>query len=223
MNDERQTVHPSSFIVHHSSFCLLSSASNRTEVSIMRRFTWSIVTLGAILALTAPVRADLLVRGTFSGAQEVPPNFITPATGLFVGNLHQVGATTSLMFTITYNDLIGGDVVAANFNDAPPGSNGPDVKDYDPGLFTSPDGTFMGTWDSSDPVQPLTPALLADLFAGKIYFEIDTQEFPGEPGEIRAQLQVIAPAPPTLGLAVLGAAGVALARWRRGRTIPHSV
>jgi hypothetical protein len=135
--------------------------------------------------------------------------------GTFTGVLSLTGGTATLTFTVNYTGLIGGAVVAAGFRDAPPGMVGPSVRDYDPAFFTSPDGIFMGTWTSSD-AQPLTPALVSDLFAGNIYFELATQEFPT--GEIRGQSQVV-PEPATVWLALLGAGGVALARsWRRSRS-----
>jgi hypothetical protein len=167
--------------------------------------------LCAVVALSSRSRADIDIAGTLSGDQEVPPNFITPATGSFSGELHLSGSTATLTFTLNYTGLIGGDVTAAGFHDAPPGFNGPDVRHYDPGLFTSPDGTFMGTWTSSD-AQPLTPTLVSDLLSGNIYFEIATQEFPGEPAEIRGQLSAVVPEPSTFWPALLlGALGLARA------------
>jgi hypothetical protein len=173
--------------------------------------------LYVILALASRARADLTVVGTLDGSQEVPQNFVTPATGTFSGDLQLSGSTATLTFTVTYSGLIGGPVEAANFNDAPAGSVGPDVRDYDPADFTSPAGTFMGTWTSSD-AQPLTPFLISELFAGNIYFEIDTLEFPGFPGEIRGQLSVV-PEPSTFWPALLlGTLGVALACRRADRS-----
>jgi hypothetical protein len=181
----------------------------------MRRFGSYLVVLGALLALTARARADFLVTGPLTGAQEVPPNLITPATGTFVGILHTSGPTALLTFTVNYANLIGGDVVAANFGDAPRGVAGPDVRDYDPGLFSSPDGIFMGTWSSSD-AQPLTPALVHDLMIGNIYFEIATLEFPGGPAELRGQLTT-SPEPATIALALLGSAGLVVMGLKRRR------
>jgi hypothetical protein len=81
----------------------------------------------------------------------------------------------------------------------------------------------MGTWTSSD-AQPLTPALVSDLLAGNVYFEIATQEFPGGPAEIRAQLTVLqstaVPEPTTLTLLATGALGLLGYGWRK-RKQPH--
>jgi hypothetical protein len=165
-----------------------------------------------LVAASPRGNADTIFVGTLNGAQEVPPNFITPATGTFTGDLTVNGSMAVLTFTINYSDLIGGLVVGANFHNAPPGVNGPDVRDYDPGLFSSPDGTFSGSWTSSD-AQPLTLALVAQLLAGNIYFEIETQEFPA--GEIRGQLTAV-PEPGTMCFALPGAIGMALvSRLRR--------
>lgn len=171
--------------------------------------------LCAVLALSPRSQAGFIVVGTLDGSQEVPPNLVTPATGSFLGGLELSGSTATLNFTLSYSDLIGGAVVAASFYDAPPGVAGPDVRDYDPALFTSPDGTFTGAWTSSD-AQPLTPFLVSELLAGNIYFEIDTQQFPGSPGEIRGQLTVV-PEPRTFWL-LLGPMGLALACRRVDRS-----
>jgi hypothetical protein len=56
-------------------------------------------------------------------------------------------------------------------------------------------------------------ALLAGLDAGRAYFNIHTQSFPG--GEIRGFLQPV-PTPPTLALVVLGIAGIG---WSRRRLV----
>jgi hypothetical protein len=179
----------------------------------MYRISFCLALCG-LLALSSKGRATE-ITGMLSGAQEVPPNSITPATGTFSGDLEVNGSMALLTFTVTYSDLIGGLVLGANFHDAPAGSNGPDVRDYDPAPFTSPDGSFMGTWSSSD-AQPLTPALVSDLLSGNIYFDIQTQQFPA--GEIRGQLTPV-PEPSSLGLAVGIGVGLALARlqgrWRK--------
>jgi len=174
--------------------------------------------LCAVLALSSRARADSIIVGTLDGAQEAPPNFITPATGSFLGDLQLSGSTATLTFTLNYTGLLGGAVVGASFGDAPPGVIGPDVRDYNPGLFTSPGGTFMGSWTSSD-AEPLTPALVSDLLAGNIFFQIDTQQFPT--GEIRGQMSSL-PEPSTLWLALLaGGLGLARACWRTGSKRAH--
>jgi hypothetical protein len=78
-------------------------------------------------------------------------------------------------YTANYKDLTG-PAVAAHFHDAPaPGGNGPPIvpaKD----VATSP---IKGT-------ATLTDAQIADLNAGKVYFNVHTAANPG--GEIRGTL-----------------------------------
>jgi CHRD domain len=170
--------------------------------------------LCAVLALSSRARADITITGNLDGSQEFPPT-LSLATGTFTGDLAISGSTATLTFTVNYMDLIGGAVVQANFNEGQPGLGFGDVRDYDPGQFTSPDGSFTGTWTSSD-AQPLTPSLVSDLLSGNIYFNIATQEFPT--GEISGQLTAV-PEPSSFLPALLASAlGLALACRRADRS-----
>jgi hypothetical protein len=81
----------------------------------------------------------------------------------------------TLSYTVNYKDMTG-PVVAAHFHDAPtPGGNGPPVVPAT-NVGTSP---IKGT-------ATLTDAQIADLNAGKIYFNVHTAANPG--GEIRGTL-----------------------------------
>ncbi len=164
--------------------------------------------------LSPPVKAEpITFTAVFSGSQEVPPN-ASPATGTGTFVLNE--AQTILSFTITYSGLIGGTVSGAHFHNAPFGIAGPIVRGYSHSDFASPGGTFHGTWTSTD-AQPLTPFLVSELLAGRIYFNIHTNDtalpnFPG--GEIRGQL-VLVPEPATMLLLLTGLAGVAGQGFRR--------
>lgn len=161
------------------------------------------------LALPAPAEAGLQFVAQLTGRQEVPPN-ASPATGFGVFELND--AETELSFSITYSGLIGGNVVGAHFHNGVFGVNGPIVRHVQASLFGSPSGTVSGVWRATDPALnttdpnrgPLTAALVAELKAHRVYFNIHTQQFPG--GEIRGQL--VTPEPASLTL--LGAGAVAL-------------
>jgi hypothetical protein len=149
---------------------------------------------------------------TLTGLQEVPPNAsLATGTGSFTLN----PAQTQLTFNVSYSGL-GSAFLAAHFHNGAPGVNGPIVRGMTigpDGPGGSPNGSFTGVWSSAD-AQPLTPALVTQLFAGNIYFNVHTATFGG--GEIRGQLTLV-PEPTSLALVGIGAVGVAWRRlrWRR--------
>lgn len=176
-----------------------------------RRKSFPAWLLGSLLALCSVNASAIAVfQATLTGLNEVPPNG-SPAigTGTFILN----DAGTELSFDIDYTGLIGGPVSGAHFHTAPAGVNGPIVRGITLPL-PSPAGEILGVWSSTD-AQPLTPALVAELFAGNIYFNIHTNgdglpDFPG--GEIRDQLHRVAEPASAL---LLGAAILALGITRR--------
>ena len=117
------------------------------------------------------------VNGTFSGAQEVPPNS-SPATGSVVGNYDQKSGLLGIK--VTYAGLTA-NATAAHIHNAPAGVNGPVQIDLAPLGFTF--GSRSGTFSK---IILLNTTQAADLLAGRLYANIHNANFPG--GEIRAQL-----------------------------------
>jgi hypothetical protein len=167
-----------------------------------------------ILMATTLVYADTIFTANLTGSTETPPN-LSPATGF--GTFVLNDAQTALTLDIDYSGLIGGPLSGAHFHIGPPGIAGPIVRGVDISTATSPSGSLLDLWTASD-VQPLTPTLVAALFAGDIYFNIHTTDgippdFPG--GEIRDQLRPV-PEPASSLLFGLGFVGLwVLARMQR--------
>ena len=112
------------------------------------------------------------------GAQEVPP-VATPAKGTGSFSLNDPG--TALRFNITVQGLTG-PIVLAHFHNAAAGVNGPVVRTIT-GDFSG--NTASGDWRATD-AEPLTPTLVNQLLAGRIYVNVHTTMFGG--GEIRSQV-----------------------------------
>lgn len=121
------------------------------------------------------------VRGTFSGAQEVPANTST-ATGSVAGSYDPKSGLLGLK--INYSGLTA-NASAAHIHRAAAGVSGPVQIDFAPLGFTF--GARSGTFSK---VILLTATQAADLFAGNLYVNIHNANFPG--GEIRAQLNATA-------------------------------
>jgi|GEM_PF-2497185 len=110
------------------------------------------------------------------GEKEAPENDSEgQGGGMFILN----GTQDSLWYYIRVCDLTG-PIAAAHFHVAPAGVPGPVVR---PINFT--DEYAEGVWTSSDE-NPLTPALVDSLLAGKIYVNVHTDMYPA--GEIRGQI-----------------------------------
>jgi hypothetical protein len=121
------------------------------------------------------VAASALLEGT----QEVP-SVSTAATGVATAWLDK--GRTSLTVQVSTMGL-SGPITSAHIHDAAAGSNGDVVKP-----LTFQDGTAIVAWSASDADKPLTPALIQDFLAGKLYVNIHTAANQG--GEIRGQLIV---------------------------------
>lgn len=113
-----------------------------------------------------------------TGAQEpVQPPVETEATGTGVFTLTEAG----LIYQVTIEGI--DQIQAAHFHNREPGLNGGVVRDL------SFDGnTTSGLWSPDAATQPLTDQLISELFAGNIYVNVHSPQFPG--GEIRGQLRL---------------------------------
>ena len=137
---------------------------------------------GEIRGQVLPGR-ELLFTATINGDQEVPP-VETNGNGAGVVRLHAAG--TAAEFAVAVNRL-SGPIAAAHFHNAQAGQNGSVVRTITDDFV---DGLANGTWTNTD-AQPLTSSLVAELLAGKLYFNVHTANNPG--GEARGQ--IVKPAP----------------------------
>lgn len=196
--------------------------------------------LGAAIALSgAPAaQAATTFTSTLTNGQEVPPVMVTGRPMSFgEATLTLNAARTALTFAVDVFNIdvtgmqtpavMGDNLTLAHIHRAPAGSNGPVVF----GFFGAPindslgaavpmpfangvGGTFVVTWDAAEGNNTTLTAEIANLLAGRTYFNFHTSEFPG--GEIRGQIFV--PAPGALALLLAGLAGVAAVSTRRRAT-----
>jgi hypothetical protein len=134
----------------------------------------------AILLTASSALALPHATAKLTGGQEVPP---VPTTATGTASIRLNETRTELTYDITVQGLTS-PIVLAHFHRAAAGVNGPVVKTIT-ASFTG--NTATGVWRNTDP-EPLTPALVADLFAGNLYVNVHTQNFGG--GEIRGQVDV---------------------------------
>jgi hypothetical protein len=124
--------------------------------------------------LFAAVAAVGILVASAASAQMVHYTAKLAGTGSGSGDVLAMLDGKTLSYTVNYKGLTG-PAVAAHFHDAPtPGGNGPPVV---PATVTP--SPIKGT-------ATLTDAQIADLNAGKIYFNIHTAANPG--GEIRGTM-----------------------------------
>ena len=92
---------------------------------------------------------------------------------------------TELDYYVVYQGLSGPLSAGGHFHSGAPGVGGPVVRNIgssgNPASFALKD-----TWKDSDGSQPLTPALVDSLIAGRVYANFHTSSNPG--GEIRGQM-----------------------------------
>lgn len=121
----------------------------------------------------AALEADL------TSAQEVPANG-SPGYGTGTFRLTRDG----LAFDFSADNLTAA-ITAAHFHGAGRGSSGGVARGLLAGEMSGTNG--RGVWKPTD-AQPLTAALILDLFRDDIYFNVHTVAFPG--GEVRGQVDL---------------------------------
>jgi hypothetical protein len=160
--------------------CAPSNPATPTSTATPAPAASTAVTATPAPSATASPAAAMAGTGFFaslSSALEVPP-VSGNATGVASATLSKdEQALTVKVAAINTSGAIS----IGHLHDAPAGSNGDIVK---PLVLTGNTGTV--TWTTKDADKPLTPALVADLKAGKLYVNLHTQGNPG--GEVRGQL-----------------------------------
>lgn len=154
----------------------------------------------ALLCASAAASAGTTnFNAAITGDQEVPGSG-SAATGTMTGVYDDIANTFAFEWDIMNLEGTPADP-GSHIHNAPAGANGPIVFG-----FNNPDGSWplsgSATWMD-------VPSDMVDaLFAGELYINFHTDQFPG--GEVRGQ---IIPAPTAAGL--IGIAGIAAARRRR--------
>lgn len=133
-----------------------------------------------IVTFSLAANAATYFTGNLSSAQEVPPN---PSTATGFGRVTLNDAETQITATFYWSGLTGNATVGHIHGAAGPGANAPVIFNMAPAAATS--GSVVGLTFA------VTPAQVADLKAGRWYFNIHTAANPG--GEIRGQITVDSP------------------------------
>jgi hypothetical protein len=170
-----------------------------SEEREMKRSLSLLVSLCAVLAMSASAMAQIPLHADLAGSNEVPPN-ASPATGTFDGVLSGGPGAWVLTYTNTMTGLVA-PCTDAHIHNAPAGVNGPVVHHYDNKPIGLTTAVWSGDWRFDDPA-PLTNALANEILAGRTYSNVHSQAFPG--GEIRGQILIV-PEPASASLLLLGA------------------
>lgn len=178
---------------------------------------WTAAALSVTFAALPQLSAKAVVlnfTSNLSGAQEVPPTN-TPATGTATSTLTGDPGSYVFNYTVNYSNLTSGVQMGHVHSPAPPGANAPVVHPLDNLVLGTTSGTINGDWRFDDPINPLTDTRAQQLINGLGYFNLHTTNFPS--GEIRGQITAVPEPSATLGLLLLGAAGVT-ARFQNQKT-----
>jgi hypothetical protein len=169
------------------------------------------IAIAATLAASASLASAQTFVFPLSGAQEVPA-VTTTGTGNGTVTLSGSPGAYIINYTVTYSNLQGPIVnpPGAHIHNAAAGANGGVVHNLDgiAAAVGTTSGTFVGDWRFDDTTQPLTNALVNELLAGRLYFNLHTSFMTS--GEIRGQI-----VPEPTALAALAAPALLMLRRRR--------
>lgn len=126
---------------------------------------------GAAALMLSGCAQPMMLAGTMSGAQTVPPTQ-TAGTGKMTAKVFP--STRAMTYTVEYTGLSGPPTAAHFHGPAAPGANGGVAAP-----FASPASPISGG-------ATLTEAQMSDVMAGKWYANVHTAANPN--GEIRGQL-----------------------------------
>jgi len=127
--------------------------------------------LASVVISSAAQAETLHFMAMMKGSDEVPAND-SKGTGMVMATLDT--STKTLNYTLSYDGLTGAATMAHFHGPAAPGTNAPPVVP-----IANPTNPYSGSATLSD-------AQIADLEAGKWYFNVHTAEHKG--GEIRGQV-----------------------------------
>ena len=136
------------------------------------RMTIATVLAAGLLAAGSAQAASETFTASLAGDQEVPAN-TSAGKGTVEATLDT--STKAFNYKIAYSGLSGPATMAHFHGPAAPGANGPPII-----AMSSPASPISGT-------ATLTDKQVADLEAGKWYFNVHSMAHPG--GEIRGQLK----------------------------------
>ena len=155
------------------------------------RYVVSLAILGALAIGAGTAGAATGFSASLAFANEVASPCVGTFNGSGQGTFVLNNAQTELSFNITFSGLSSNES-AAHFHNAAAGVNGGVVRH-----LPFPANPKIGVWRSTDSGttnQPLTPFLVGELLAGRLYANIHSSQCPQ--GELRGQLVV--DATPTL-------------------------
>lgn len=144
----------------------------------MRKLLLTILAGFALLCMSSAF-ADTVWVGNMTSDQENPP-LDTPGAGLCVLVLSEDQTQATIVMSI-FNIESG--TTVSHIHQAPPGVNGPVIRDL---TGPDPENPVVVVWTSEDR-QPLTKERVEALFNGELYCNAHSNDHPG--GEIRGQLE----------------------------------